>query len=163
MNDSYFCNPVLAHGGFYLRGGSVVFLLTIMALFVFGPLLFRKSFRMPKGLFVSSFISCIIILFSIFILSFNLPVPIEVAFPFYAVISLYCPIIRFMDKLLPDWGWYVTHWELILYLIAFIINTLAIFAIIRLFLFLRLEDSTKKPQAKQTDETENSPVKSADL
>jgi len=137
MNDFYFCTPVLAHGGLdlYLSGGSLIFLLTIMALFMFGPLLFRKSFRMPKGLFVSSFISCIIVLVSILFFSFNLPVPIEVMFPFYAVISPYLHIIHFIDNL-GEWRWFVTHWQVVLYLIAFIINTLVIFAIIRLFLFL---------------------------
>lgn len=160
MNDFYFCTSILAHGGIDLSGVSGIFLLIVMSLFVFGPSLFKATIKMPKGLFISSLISYVLILGNILVLSFHLLIPIEVAFLFFAVVYPYISVVGFIGRL-TEWRWLVSIYGVVVYLLAFIINTLVIFAIIRLFQYIRQQENRKLN--KPSNETENSPVKSADL
>jgi hypothetical protein len=145
MDDIYSSSTVLLAHSLQISSGSAVCLLLIMFLFVFGLSLFRKSFKMPQGLFISSLISYMLVLVNILELSFGLPIPMVVGFPFFAVIYPYSHIVSFIGRL-TEWRWIILNQEVILYLVAFIANTLCIFAIIRLFLYIRQH---KKPQVKQ--------------
>jgi len=157
MNDFYFCTSVLAHGGIDLSGVGGIFLLIVMSLFVFGPLLFKATIKMPKGLFISSLISYVLILGNISVLSFDLfhsLIPVEIEALFFLFVYPYIRIVVFIEVLMEDlfgpFGgperWIVSNQGLVLYLIAFIINTFCIFVIIRLFIYIRQH---KKPQIKQ--------------
>jgi hypothetical protein len=116
-----------------------------MSLFVFGPLLFKKFLRVPKGLFISSFISYVLVLINILYFSFDLDVPEIIRRSCLATVFLSFYIVRFIENF-TEWWWIISNQEVILYLVAFIVNTLVIFAIIRLFLYIR---QPKKPQVKQ--------------
>ncbi len=144
---------VLAHG-LDISGSSGIWLLIIMSLFVFGLLLCRKVVKIPKGLFISSFISYVLLLINILILSFRSQIPIEVGLPFVMVGILPSYLILIYTGGSLEWlfgsGFCdMLDWTIVLFLIAFIINTLCIFAIIRLILYIKRKVSAKKPQVKQ--------------
>jgi len=154
MNNIYSLSTVVLAHGLQISGSSRIFLLIVMSLFVFGPLLFKEAVRMPKGLFISSFISYALVLVNILVLSLKSWIPIEVAFPFLMVVYPYFHIVGFiedlMERLFGQFGpvqWIISNQEFAIFLVAFIINTLCIFAIIRLFLYIR---KPKKPRVKQT-------------
>ncbi|MHC4158651.1 MAG: hypothetical protein ACYSSO_06190 [Planctomycetota bacterium] len=145
MDDIYSLSTVVLAHGPGISGNSAACVLILTSLFVFGPLLFRESFRVPKELFVSSFISYLLILVNI--LAFSLG-PIEVAFVSFLVIYPYFLLVGFIEALMERLfgsGLHLMHDETIaIYLIAFIINTLAIFAIKRLFLYIRHKQLVKR-------------------
>jgi hypothetical protein len=158
MNDIYFFSTVLlAHMDFQASGSSITYLLLVMSLFVFGPLLLRKFIRMPKGLFISSFISYVLTLIIISCLSFRLWTPIVIVYLCFAVVFPYFYIVGFIEHLIeslfgqfgPVVGWIICNQTVILYLVAFCINTLVIFAIIRLILYYKHKVSAKKSQVEQ--------------
>ena len=158
MNDIYSSSPVLLAHGLQISSSSITCLLTVMSLFVFGLLLCRKFVRIPKGLFVSSFISYVLLIINILALSFDLPIPIEVELPFVVVGILPSSLILDYTNGLLEWlfgsGLYVIDEmfngePITVYLVAFIVNTLCIFAITRLILYIDRKGSAKKPQVKQ--------------
>lgn len=137
MNDvCSFSFGVLAHG-FDISRGSGISLLIIMSLFVFGLLIFRKDARIPKGLFVSSIIPYVLVLICILQLSFELQVPDATTgyICFAAVFYLNLPMIFIFGT---GSGFFFA---------AFIIDTLIIFGIIRLILYIKQKITVKKPQA----------------
>jgi hypothetical protein len=156
MKYIYSSAVLLAHISFGINSSNMKYfyaLLAVMSLFVFGLLLFRKFVRTPKGLFISSFISYVLVLVNILQLSFDLRLPKAIGYLCFAVgIWPSCPIVYSIiypmevltERLFGSW---ITFDEtIILYLVAFVVNTLCIFAIIRLFLYIR---QPKKPQFKQ--------------
>jgi hypothetical protein len=158
MNDIYSSSAVLLAHGLYISGSSGICLLIIMSLFVFGLLLFRIFGRTPKGLFISSAISYALVLINILQFSFRLRIPYIVIYPCFAVVYPYFYIVGFIEWLMeqlfgPVSGpsyWIALNQTIFLFLVAFIIDTLCIFAIIRLILYIKRKVSAKKPQVKQT-------------
>ena len=153
MNDIYFFTSVLAHMDFYTSGSSAICLLVVMSFFVFGPLLFRKVIRIPKGLFISSFISYVIILVIILCFALRLWTPYLLLYLCVTIIRPNFYIVGYIEELTeqlfgPVW-WIITNQNIIIYLVTFIMNTLYIFAIIRLVLFIKYKISGEKSQTKQ--------------
>jgi uncharacterized membrane protein len=138
MNDIYFCKSVLAHG-LQMSASSGIYLLIVLAFFIFGLFVYRKDARIPKGLFVSSIIPYILVLISILQFSFDLQVP--------DVIGYICFAAGFYPNFLIDGAFGMGAG---FFLAAFIIDTLVIFAIVRLILFIKHKVSAKKPQDEQT-------------
>lgn len=148
MNDIYSLSTVVLAHGLHTSVGSGVWLLIVMSLFVFGLLLCRKFVRIPKGLFISSVISCILVLINILQFSFELQIPEIVGNPcFMVVIYPAFFIIHSIDFLFDSTVISVEGNSV--FLIAFFIDTLCIFAIIRLILYINHKGSAKKPQVKQ--------------
>lgn len=154
MNDIYSLSTVVLAHGLYTSVGSGVWLLIVMSLFVFGLLLFRIFSRTPKGLFISSVISYVLVLIMILQFSFELQIPNIVGYPCFAVVFYPSFFILYSIEVLLEWlfgsGLYVSNETIVLFSIAFIIDTLGIFAIIRLILYIKRKVSAKKPQVKQT-------------
>jgi uncharacterized membrane protein YozB (DUF420 family) len=144
--------------------------LAVMSLFVFGLLLFKKFVKLPKGLVVSSFISYVLLLIC-FLPLFGLQMPktlmgiciLVVTGPSFCVTGCIAALFNdgpasFLEGLkeigLIGMSFCALNdasciWRTIVDWVAFIINALAIFAIIRLFLYIRRKDSAKRLQAKQ--------------
>jgi hypothetical protein len=150
---------LLAHMSFGISSSHMKYFyafLAVMSLFVFGLLLFRKFVRTPKGLFISSFISYVLVLINILQLSFDLRVPKVVGYLCFAVgIWPSCPIVYSLiypmevltERLFGSW---ITFDEtIILYLVSFGLNTLGIFAIIRLILYIKHKVSAQKPHLEE--------------
>ena len=139
--------------------------LAVMVLFVFGLLLFRKFVKPPKGLIFSSFISYVLLLIC-FLPLFGLQIPklmylylSVIMVPSYCITACIAALIKDGPTFFLQGGWwdgaryYIAHessWKIVSYLVAFSINTLCIFAIIRLILYINRKVSAKKPQVKQT-------------
>jgi hypothetical protein len=154
MNDIYSLSTLVLAHVIIEWSNKIYAYLAVISLFVFGLLLCRKVVRIPKGLFISSFISYVLLLVNILILSFNLPLPLEVVFPFFAVgiwpSYLIVGYIEVLAERLFGSGFYDMFDETIaIYLVAFIVNTLCIFGITRLILYIDRKGSAKKPQVKQ--------------
>jgi hypothetical protein len=159
MNDVYSSSAVsLAHILFEISNMKFFYAsLAVMSLFVFGPLLFRKFIRMPKGLFISSLISYVLILIIILCLSFrSRTTNINIIIVSYACFVIVFPnlyIVGFIEVLLERFfgsGFYVTFDQtIVIYLVTFIMNTLYIFVITRLILYIKHKVSVKKTQVKQ--------------
>jgi len=148
MNDFYSSSSVVLAHSFFTSVGIGVSFLIVMSLLVFGPLLFRKTVRMPKGLFISSFISYVLVLINILYFAFHLLIPKIILYPCFLVVfypSFY--IIYAIDFLLGSEG--IFGGLNIFFLVAFIIDTLCIFAIIRLILYIKHKISVKKSQIRQ--------------
>lgn len=154
--DHFSSTVLLAHVLIEMNSKLYAFL-AIISLFIFGLLLFRKVVRVPKGLFISSLTSYVLVLINILGFSFKL-LPIEVAYPCFVVgIWPSSYIVVYINKLadclfgeqwLFESGWWIMFdWNLCV--VAFVVNTLGIFAIIRLVLYIKRKVSTKKPQVKQ--------------
>jgi hypothetical protein len=137
MNDFYFCTSVLAHG-IDMSADNGICLLIIMSLFALGLLISRKNSQIPKGLVVSFIISYLLVSVSILDLSFELQIPYIIGNICFAAV-LY-PNFLIMGIFGMGTGFFMA---------AFIIDTLVIFAIIRLILFIKHKISVKKPQVKQ--------------
>lgn len=138
MNDFYSSSTVvLAHGIGPSTGGGI-FLLIVLTLFILGLLVFRKDTRIPKGLFVSTIIPYILALIYILPFYFELQIP--------KIIDTPCFMIAFYSNYL-IMGAFGT--EDGFFLAAFIIDTLCIFAIVRLILFIKHKISAKKSQVKE--------------
>jgi len=149
MNNIYSSAAIpLAHMDFEISSSSMIYLLIVMSLFVFGPLLFKKSIRMPKGLFLSFFVSYVLILIIITCLSSRL-LPFKTIL--YPCITVVFPNL-FIEYLIGElFGlWRIYNQTAIIYLVTFIMNTLYIFAIVRLILYIKHKISSKKPQDEQT-------------
>jgi hypothetical protein len=141
MNDIYSSSVVLAHGiGPSVEGG--ICLLIFLPLFMFGLLIFRKNTRIPKGLFVSSIIPYILVLICILPFYFELQIPKR--------IDISCFMIVFYSNFLIMGGLGTGAG---FFLAAFIIDTLIIFGIIRLILYIKHKISAKKSQMRTSDET----------
>jgi len=138
MNDIYSCTCILAHSLGTSPGGGIIILI-IMTLFMFGLFVYRKDARIPKGLFVSSIIPYILVLISILPFSFKLQIPEMIWLPCFTVVFYSNFLI--MGGLGTGIG---------LFLAAFIIDMLIIFAIVRLILYIKHKISSKKPQDEQT-------------
>ena len=153
MNDIYSLSTVVLAHGLYTSVGSGVWLLIVMSLFVFGLLLCRISSRTPKGLFLSSVISYVLVLIMILQFCFRLQIPDIIGYPCFTVVFYPSFAILYSIEVLWEWlfgsGLYFSNETIVLFLIAFIIDTLCIFAIIRLFLYIKRKVSAKKSQVKQ--------------
>lgn len=154
MNDIYSLSTVVLAHGLYTSVGNGVWLLIVMSLFVLGLLLCRKFVRIPKGLFISSAISYVLVLINILQFSFRLQIPYIVIYPCFVVVVYPSFFMLYYIESLLEWlfgsGFYVMFNKIIvLFLNAFIIDTLGIFAIIRLILYIKRKVSAKKPQVKQ--------------
>ena len=147
---------LLAHMTFEINNVKYLYAsLAVMSLFVFGLLLCRKFARTPRWLFVSSFISYVLVLVNILQLSFDLRIPKAVGYSCFTV-GIY-PSILIVASMegAAEWlfesGWGIMFDEtIILYLVAFTINTLVIFAIARLILYIKRNVSAKKLRVKET-------------
>jgi hypothetical protein len=136
--------------------------LVVMPLFVFGFLLFRKGTRPPKELIIAIFISYILVASNVLYYVFKLPLPEVLMTPCTWIVMMpsYC-IAACIMALFEDPafflknGWlgasvmsffdrapYYAH--LVICLLAFIVNTLLIFAIIRLILRIKHKVSAQK-------------------
>jgi hypothetical protein len=154
MNDIYCSSPILLAHVLIEEDSGLYAYLAVISLFVFGLLLFRIFGRTPKGSFISSFISYVLLLINILGFSFGVRIPIEVLVPCFVVgmwPSLY--IVGFIGELterlfgpvsFPAY-WLLDYHTSFLCLVAFSINTLCIFAIIQLILYIKHKVSAKKP------------------
>jgi hypothetical protein len=139
MNDIYFITKVLAHG-FDVDRSSGVLLLMVMALFIFGLFVYRKDARIPKGLFASSIISYLLVLMSIMEISFELEMLDIWGFVcFMAIFYLNFPMV------------FIFGTGSVFFFAAFIADTLIIFGMVRLILFIKQKISAKKSKAEQTE------------
>ncbi len=136
----------------------------VMSLFVFGLLLFKKFIKPPKGLIVSFFISYVLMLIR-FLPIFGLQMPktligiylfVVMSLSFYitgciAVLFNYGPayfieglkeagLTRMIFGTFNDVS---CIWNIIDDWVALIINAFVIFAIIRLFLYIRQQENRK--------------------
>ncbi|MGA2915791.1 MAG: hypothetical protein ABSE89_07170 [Sedimentisphaerales bacterium] len=127
MNDIY-CSSlsgVLAHG-VDMNAGSGISLLVVMSIIVFMLLICKNDVKMPKGLFVSSIIPYVLVLICILHFSFELQIPKIIGYPCFAAV---CYPSFFLIFIFGMGG--------IFFLGAFIIDTLIIFGIIRLILYIK--------------------------
>jgi hypothetical protein len=145
--------------------------LAAMSLFVLGLLFFRKFIKPTKGLIISIFISYILLLVA-FLPLFGLQIPETFIGPYLLVVTgpsfcitgctaalfNYGPafllkelkevgLLRMSFYTMNDAGWI---WRIASDWVAFGINTLGIFAIIRLILYIKRRVSAKKTQFGQT-------------
>lgn len=106
--------------------GDAISILIVMAIIVFTLFIYRKNARVPKFLFISSLISYVLILVNILQVSLRI-----VEFPI--IIGVLC----FVAVLGSNTPALYIFWnsEIVFYLVAFIIDTLIIFTIIRLILY----------------------------
>jgi hypothetical protein len=121
--------------------------LAVISLFVIGLLLFRKSARMPKGLIISFLISYVIVLINILQIAFHLRIPNVIGNPcfaagIYPTLFLVSPIVVLLERLFGS-GWWTMFFNN-LCIDSFCITALVIFAIIRLFLYIKRKASVKK-------------------
>lgn len=137
MNYFYFFTSVLAHGIGPSIGGGIC-LLIVLTLFMFGLLIYRKDIRIPKGLFVSSIIPYILVLICILPFYFELQIP--------KIIDIPCFMIVFYSNFIIDGAFGMGAG---FFLAAFIIDTLIIFMIIRLILYIKHKVLSEKPQVKE--------------
>jgi hypothetical protein len=150
MNYGPLYSGILAHQLIEVNK-SLYVSLAVISLLVIGLLLFRKSVRMPKGLIVSSLISYVLVLINIVQIAFHLPIPNVVGnicftAGIYPSIFIVGSLAGLSERLFSssDWAIFLDN----LCIDAFFINTLVIFAIIRLFLYIKRKVSVKKPQTK---------------
>ena len=165
MNSCFSCAFVsLAMGidDIFLSGENAIPFIIIMSVFVFALLLFKKVIRVPKRLFISSFISYILMLFIVlwFYLAGKCFPDIFLSSMFLKIITFLCILVilpnffffNLMEELinLPHWlySWPILF-QTILYLMTFIMNTLYIFWIIRLILFIKHKILSRKNAAVQ--------------
>jgi hypothetical protein len=137
---------ILAHQLFETNT-SLYVSLAVISLFVIGLLLFRKSVKMPKGLIVSSLISYVLLLANVLGIAFHLRIPEVIGYicftaGLYPTIFLVGSVGALLERLfsLSEWTVFLDN----LCIDAFFINTLVIFAIIRLFLYIKHKASVKK-------------------
>jgi len=147
MNDIYYSSNVLLAHVLFEMNSSFYVSLAVMALFVFGLLLFRKFGRIPKGLFISSFISYVLLLINILYFVSDLRIPKAVGYLCLYPSFLIAEVL--MEWLSETWLSSMFDGRVILFWVAFSINTLGIFAIIRLILYIKRKVSAKKSQVKQ--------------
>jgi hypothetical protein len=150
MKYGHLYSGILAHQLFEANT-SLYASLAVISLFVIGLLLFRKSIRMPKGLIVSSLISYVLVLINILQIAFHLRIPNVVWHPcftvgIYPTIFLVNSIFVLSERLFGS-GWWTMFLDN-LCIDAFCINALVIFAIIRLFLYIKRKASVKKLQTE---------------
>jgi hypothetical protein len=146
MNDIFSCSSiVLAHGpNISFIGG--VSLLIVMFLFVFGLWIFNLYDKISKELFLSSIISYVLVLINILYFMCPLLIPKIILYPCYwAVCHPSYYIINGLFRSMDIFGNNISA----LFLVGFIIDTLIIFAIIKLILFIKHKVSSKEPQVKQ--------------
>jgi hypothetical protein len=125
--------------------------LAVISLFVIGLLLFRKSVRMPKGLIIASLISFALVLINVLQIVFKLRIPKIVGHICFIIgidipISLAGSLVALAEQFFNSGGWSRAFANLCIY--TFVINTLVIFAIIRLILYIKRKASVKKPQTE---------------
>jgi hypothetical protein len=136
MNDvCSFSFGVLAHGIGPSVGGGIC-LLIVLTLFMFGLLIFRKDTRIPKGLFVSSIIPYILVLISIHPLFFELQIPERIYDPCFMIV--FYSNFPIMGGLGTGAGFFLG---------AFIVDTLIIFGIIKLILYIKRKITAKNHKA----------------
>ncbi len=133
MNDFYSCSSVvLAHGGDVDCIGGIL-LLSVMSIVVWGSLIWKK-----KWLFVSSLIPYVLV--SVFILQVPFGVKIPDSIVSFCLDMAFYPCLRIPLILGINSG---------LFLGIFIVDTLIIFGIIKLILFIKDKVSSKKSAAVQ--------------
>jgi hypothetical protein len=133
MNDIYSCSSVVLAHGIDMSAGVGIFLIIVMPLLVLTPLLYKKSI---KVLFISSIIPYIIVSISILDFSFNLFAPTSI------VVKI-CSVMVFYP------GFIFSNMGFFFFVAAFVIDTLIIFGIIRLIIFIKHKVSSKKSAAVQ--------------
>jgi hypothetical protein len=136
MNDFYSFLSVLAHSGLNMSNSEGVFLLIVMLLLMLGALLSRKTFKLPIDLWASSIIPYIMVAISILCLRFDLWVPDMIRKFCYTVVG-YSGLVFCVNN------------GILIFSTAFIIDTLLIFGLIRLILFIKHKISGEKSQTKQ--------------
>jgi hypothetical protein len=137
--------------------------LGVITLFVLGLLVFRTLIKIPKGLIASSFISYVLLLFNLLYCFFGLHIPESLkslgnlcfAAGIWPSFKIICYVQGMADYLFGEEWLFESGWWVVfdgrggtLCLLSFIINALVIFAIIRLFLYIKRKVSVKKPQIK---------------
>jgi hypothetical protein len=140
MNDFYSSSTIVLAYSLHMSLANGIYLLIAMTLFVFGPLLFRKAVEMPKGLFVSSIIPYVLVLVNILEFLFKLQVP--------DAIGNLCFAAVFYPNFLANGAFGIGAG---FFAAPFIIETLCIFAVVRLILFIKHKVLSKKPQIKQAE------------
>ncbi|HUV40425.1 MAG TPA: hypothetical protein VMW23_01385 [Sedimentisphaerales bacterium] len=160
MKYTYSSSGVLLAHQILEIGTSLYWSLAVISLFVFGLLLCRKFVKTPKGLVTSSLVSYGLLLVNIFDFLSDLPIPKAIGYFCFAVGIYPNILIVYLIEVFTDWlfgeewlfesGWWVIFdGRVTIYLAAFTINTLVIFAIIRLILYIKHKLSAKKSQGKQ--------------
>jgi len=154
-----FSAVLLAHQLFDMDS-SLYASLAVISLFVFGLLLCRKFVKTPKGLVTSSLVSYGLLLFNVFNFLLDLRIPKAIGYLCF-VVGIYPSILILYsvealaeglfgsEWLLESWWWAIFEEKVTFYLVTFTINTLGIFAIIRLILYIKHKLSAKKSQGKQ--------------
>jgi membrane-associated HD superfamily phosphohydrolase len=137
MNDFYSSSSIVLAHGIDMSANGGIGLLIVMTLFVLGLFVYRKNTRIPKALFTSSVISWLLVLISILIFFFKIQVPDVVGNLW--VIAIWCPNALINGAFGMGAGFFLA---------AFIIDTLCIFAIIRLILYIKGKISAKKSQTE---------------
>ena len=142
MNDVFsFSFGVLAHGIEISRNGGIG-LLIVMTFYVFMLFVFKKTVGIPRGLIVSSIIPYFLVLISILQISFEWQVPEVIGFIcFFTAFFVSFPLLFICGTWAVFFG------------VSYFIDTLIIFGIIRLILFIKNKISAKKSQMRTTNET----------
>jgi predicted neutral ceramidase superfamily lipid hydrolase len=140
MNNVF--TSVLAHGfqKSNSSGGLIVFI--VMTFFAFGLLIFRKNAKIPKGLFISSLISYVLVSICMLQYFFKLQIPKIIWEP--------CFVVVFYPNFLTMSVFWALESRNGFFVAAFFVETLVIFGLIRLVLYIRHKISAKKSQAEQT-------------
>lgn len=162
MNDANSSSAVSAMRYYMFRSGiSILIIVTIIMFVLF---IYRKNTRMPKGLFISSLVSYVVLVgyLSGLILGLcsnfwicqtlrylKLLCSVVMLPSLYITIGFikFINLMREMFGLFPPYLMY-TH-LIVIYLSMFIINALLIFAIIRLILFIKHKIASKNKLAIQ--------------
>jgi uncharacterized membrane protein len=140
MSDFFSSSTVVLAYSLHMSRANGIYLLIAMTLFVFGPLLFRKTVEMPKGLWVSSIIPYVLVLINILEFLFKLQVP--------GVIGDFCFAAVLYPNSLANGAFGMGAG---FFAAPFIIETLCIFVIVRVILHIKHKFSAKKPQIKQAE------------
>lgn len=160
MNDIHSSSGVSAMHYYMVR--SEISILIIVTIIMFVLFIYRKNARMPKGLFISSLVSYVVLVgyLSGLILhicsNFWICQTVRYLKLLCSVVmlpSLYITIgfVKFINLMREMFGLFPPYWMythlITVYLSMFVINTLLIFAMIRLILYIKHKIAAKKPQA----------------
>jgi hypothetical protein len=131
-----FTTPTVNEGIFVL-----VVMTIVMTIYLFWLLMYKIFATIPKGLFISSLISYILVSICVLDYYFKLPIP--------KIIGESCDAAVFYPNFITLLIFWSANSSTGCFISAFIVETLVIFGLIRLVLYIKHKISPKKPQIKQ--------------
>ncbi len=147
MNFGHLSSVILAEQLFDLNN-QLYISLGVITFIVLGLFLFSKAVRTPKGLIISSLISYVFVIINVVQIAFHLRIPNVVENLFY-LIGIYptCilvgPIVLTLERL---FGQGACRFVDNICIGLFVVNTLLLFAIFHLILYIRHKVKVKKQQ-----------------